>query len=132
MTLSSDDKVMIQELTNRYACSMDNGDADSWLSTWDDAGVWEGGLGKYEGKAGLLKLLDDLGARVLGKRHVMTNFVIVGNHIEARQTCYLLVFERESEAKLLATGVYTDTLKKVGGEWKFVHRSVKLDTSFRP
>jgi 3-phenylpropionate/cinnamic acid dioxygenase small subunit len=132
MNLTSDDKVAIQELSNRYANAMDNGDADGWLDTWDDAGVWEGGLGRYEGKANLRKLLDDLGARIQGKRHVMTNFVINGFGLEARQTCYLLVFEREMEAKLLATGVYTDRLKKVGGMWKFVHRSVKLDPSFRP
>jgi len=111
---------------------MDNGDADSWLETWDDAGVWEGGRGRYEGKARLRELLHDLGARIQGKRHVMTNFVIVGDHMEARQICYLLVFERETEAKLLATGVYTDAVRKVGGKWKFVHRSVKLDPSFRP
>lgn len=130
--ITSDDKVAIQELSNRYANAVDSGDASSWLDTWDDAGVWEGGLGRYEGKGRLRKLFDDLGARIHGKRHVMTNFVIEGDQAEARQVCYLLVFERETEAKLVATGVYTDKLKKVHGGWKFVHRSVKLDPSFRP
>lgn len=97
MYLTSDDKVAIQELSTRYANAMDKGDADAWLDTWDDAGVWEGGLGRYEGKAELRKLLCDLGARIQGKRHVMTNFVIDGDHVEARQTCYLLVFDRITE-----------------------------------
>lgn len=132
MTLSADDKLEIQELAVRYANAMDAGDDQAWLATWEDDGVWEGGLGRYEGKAGLTKLLADLGARVQGKRHLMTNFVIEGDTTTASQTCYMVVADRVNEARIIATGVYTDKLKKTAGRWRFASRTVKLDPSFRP
>ncbi len=130
MGLNYQDKMEIQELSVRYANAMDSGKADEWLDTWTDDGVWEGGLGTYEGKSVLVKLLDDLGVRIKGKRHVMCNFVIEGEGDKATQQCYLLVFERERSPELIATGVYVDALRKVDGVWKFSRRTVKLDPSF--
>lgn len=129
MALSVEDKFEIQELAVRYANAMDDGDLNAWLSTWDENGIWEGGIGRYEGAA-LRNLLTDLGARIQGKRHVMTNFVISEVDSTVNLKSYLLVFERETGTKCVATGVYNDKLTKVGGEWKFAHRTVKLDPSF--
>lgn len=132
MPLSHHDKIEIQELSARYANALDSGDIDAWLDTWADDGTWEGGLGKYEGKSSLAKLIMDLGARIKGKRHVMCNFVITEDGDIARQQSYLLVFERETSPALVASGVYHDILQKVNGHWKFSSRSVKLDPSFAP
>jgi len=132
MSVSHQDKIEIQELSARYANALDSGNIGEWLDTWTDEGVWEGGLGKYEGKSSLAKLIKDLGARIQGKRHVMCNFVIDGNGDEARQQSYLLVFERETSPALIATGVYHDIVKRVNGNWKFASRLVKLDSSFAP
>ncbi|HEY9683586.1 MAG TPA: nuclear transport factor 2 family protein [Drouetiella sp.] len=122
----SDDKVAIQELTAKYANAMDDGDVQGWLKTWHECGVWEGGIGKYEGKERLTSLLPDLGARVIGKRHIMTNFVISINGDQATQTCYLLIIDR-NKTVLPGTAVYKDKLKKVDNEWLFVHRHVEID-----
>lgn len=130
MSLCCEDKIEIQELSVRYANAMDNGSVDEWLDTWADNGVWEGGIGRYEGKLSLAKLLGDLGVRIQGKRHVMSNFIITGDQTEATQQCYLLVFERENAPALVASGVYIDKLKKIDGCWKFINRTVKLDPSF--
>lgn len=130
MSLKFEDKVEIQELSARYANAMDDGNLEEWLDTWADDGIWEGAVGKYEGKSALAKLLGDLGARIQNKRHVMTNSVITGAGDQAVQQCYLLVFEREDSPALIATGVYKDTLKKIDGSWKFAQRAVKLDPSF--
>ncbi|MBY0358329.1 MAG: nuclear transport factor 2 family protein [Candidatus Obscuribacterales bacterium] len=130
MPLNFEDKLEIQELAVRYANAMDDGDLKAWLDTWAEDGVWEGGIGKYEGKKSLSGLLGDLGARIQNKRHVMTNFVIDSAGDLAKQKCYLFVFERENSTELVASAVYEDTLQKIDGRWKFIKRSVKLDPSF--
>lgn len=122
----SNDKVAIQELTAKYANAMDDEDVQTWLTTWHESGIWEGGIGKYEGKEKLANLLPDLGARVVGKRHVMTNFVISVSGQEATQKCYLLIIDR-TKTNLPVTAVYTNKLIKSNDEWLFVHRKVKID-----
>ena len=126
MTLSAEDKIAIQELSAAYANAMDTGDVDGWLETWAPDGVWEGGVGRYEGKERLAQLLTDLGSRVVGKRHIMSNFVIDGDGDDAMQTCYLLIIDRAKE-NLPGTAVYVDTLRKIDGQWFFAYRKVQLD-----
>lgn len=132
MLLTCEDKIEIQELTARYANAMDSENLEGWLETWSDDGIWQGGLGTYKGKSELRKLLDDLGARIKGKRHVMTNSVIDSAGDTAVQHCYLCVFERVTEPRLIATAVYNDVLTKASGAWKFARRTVTLDPSFAP
>ncbi len=126
MTSIADDKLAIQELASIYANAMDSGDIETWLNTWDDSGVWEGGIGRYEGKEKLASLLPDLGARVIGKRHIMTNFVINVDGDSAVQTCYLMIIDR-NKTNLPGTALYTDTLIKKNNQWLFVHRKVEID-----
>jgi hypothetical protein len=151
MTIDANDKIVIQELANSYANAMDQGDLDAWLDTWAENGSWQGGIGTYEGKQALAKLFEDLGERIQGKRHVMTNFVIKPSRnskgkaegegeaeteakidgtspLEALMHCYLLVYERGPSARLLASGVYSDQLQKIDGQWKFTNRLVVLDS----
>jgi ketosteroid isomerase-like protein len=126
MTLNAEDKIAIQELSAAYANAMDAGDIAGWLETWADDGVWEGGAGRYEGKERLAQLLPDLGNRIIGKRHIMSNFVNEGDGNEARQTCYLLIIDR-SKVSLPGSAVYVDTLQKKDGQWFFVQRKVQID-----
>lgn len=126
MTSITDDKIAIQQLSAIYANAMDSGDIDAWLATWDEEGVWEGGIGKYQGKEKLANLLPDLGPRVIGKRHIMTNFVIDIDGDHATQFCYLLIIDR-NKTNLPGTAVYSDRLRKRNNEWLFVHRSVAID-----
>ena len=132
MTQNTDDKREIIELTNKYAIAMDEDDLETWLSTWSKSGTWEGGVGKFQGEEELKNLFETLGPRIKGKRHVMTNHVVSLNGINAEQTCYLLVFEAVEEAKLIATAVYKDKLEKIRGSWRFTHRVIKMDPSFKP
>lgn len=130
MPISFEDKLEIQELTARYAMAMDKGNLEEWLGTWADDGVWEGGVGRYEGKVALKSLFHDLGERISGKRHVMTNSIISQIDSDVVHTCYILIFERETSTHCIGTGVYSDKLKKVDGRWRFAHRTIKLDPSF--
>jgi len=108
--MKAEDKIEIQELAARYANAMDDMDLDSWLSTWDISGIWKGGLGEFHGIEKLKELFAALGDRIKDRRHVMTNFVIDGDEAQAQQRCYMLVFDRVKEARLLASGVYNDRL----------------------
>ncbi|MDR3615289.1 MAG: nuclear transport factor 2 family protein [Candidatus Obscuribacterales bacterium] len=130
MPLNFQDKMEIQDLIVRYANAMDSGKFDEWLETWADDGVWEGGLGVYAGKTALAKLPGDLGARIQGKRHLMSNFAIFESGDQAMSQCYMVVVEREVSTAIVATGVYFDSLKKIDGGWKFARRKVQLDPSF--
>ncbi len=130
--MKTEDKIEIQELTARYANAMDDTDLDAWMETWDGNGSWKGGLGEFQGTDKLKELFAALGERIKNRRHVMTNFVISGEGDQAEQRCYMLVFDRVNEAKLIASGVYNDRLIKAGGKWKFLERRVALDPSFRP
>ncbi len=127
MTLSAEDKLEIQMLSSRYAMAMDEGDQEQWIDTWSEDGIWEGGIGRYAGLEKLRRLLADLGDRIKGKRHLMTNFVIDGDSDSARQKCYLMVVEIGEQPRLVSTLFYQDQLRKIAGQWKFVHRQVALD-----
>jgi len=126
MTSIAEDKLAIQELASVYANAMDSGDIEAWLRTWAESGVWEGAIGKYEGKQKLANLLPDLGPRVIGKRHIMTNFVITVEGDQATQTCYLLIIDR-NKTNLPGTAVYFDRLQKKNDTWLFTHRKVEID-----
>jgi hypothetical protein len=120
------DRLDIQALTIRYANALDRGDIEAWLESWADDGIWEGAVGRYEGKQRLAQLPVDLGARIQGKRHVMSNFVLSGEGDEREQRVYMLIFDKASSANLLATGSYVDIVKKINGQWKFAHRTLDL------
>eukprot|EP00428_Durinskia_dybowskii_P083274 CAMPEP_0170438702 /NCGR_PEP_ID=MMETSP0117_2-20130122/45386_1 /TAXON_ID=400756 /ORGANISM="Durinskia baltica, Strain CSIRO CS-38" /LENGTH=99 /DNA_ID=CAMNT_0010698963 /DNA_START=139 /DNA_END=435 /DNA_ORIENTATION=- len=99
---------------------MDTNDVDMWISTWASDGVWSGRIGQYRGKEELLRLLPDLGERVKGKRHIMTNHVVSAKEDGgAKMTCYLLVVEAKIGGSSTTTGVYEDELKKIDGKWLF-------------
>jgi ketosteroid isomerase-like protein len=129
MPLNFEDKMEIQEVIARYANTFDSGNFDDWLDTWTDDGVWDGGPGVYTGKSELAKLIVDLGGDLQDKRRVMTNVVISGVGDQAIADCYMLVIERKVSSAILATAVYSDTLKKVDGSWKFARRIVTMDPS---
>ena len=130
--MKAEDKVEIQELTARYDNAMDDIETEFGMSTWDSNGLWKGGLGEFQGSDKLRELFAALGDRIKNRRHVMTNFVIQGDGQEAQQRCYMLVYDRVNEPRLIASGVYTDRLIKSDGRWKFLERRVVLDPSFKP
>jgi hypothetical protein len=105
---------------------MDDGDVEAWMKTWSQDGVWEGGIGVFEGADKLRGLLPALGDRIKNKRHVMTNFVIEGDAQSATQRCYLLIIDRAKQAPPTCA-VYVDELRKIEGAWRFVRRTVKID-----
>lgn len=128
MNSSVADKIEIQELTAKYALAMDEHDVSRWLHTWAADGKWEGPLGTYLGHEKLPQLLRDLGERIVGRRHVITNHIIEVSGSEASQTCYMQILAYKDGFRLVGTAVYRDRLKKIDGEWRFLHRRLSPDS----
>ena len=129
--ISVDDKIVIQELITKYNLDIDNKNIDEWTNTWTDDGIWTTTFGEAKGKTELKNMVNKITNEFAGgKRHVSTNIIIddasTNNMINAKS--YLTVIEAQKTPEVVATGVYSDTLKKDGsGKWKFFQRKLDID-----
>jgi ketosteroid isomerase-like protein len=130
-TITIEDKINIQELINKYNIAIDNKNIDEWTNTWTDDGIWTTTFGEAKGKTELKNMVNQITNEFAGgKRHVSTNIIIedesTNNMINAKS--YLTVIEAQKTPEVVATGVYSDTLKKDGsGKWKFFQRKLDID-----
>ena len=113
-TITIDDKIGIQELIAKYNLALDNKNIDEWTSTWIDDGIWTTTFGEAKGKTELKNMVNKITNEFAGgKRHVSTNIIIedasTNNMINAKS--YLTVIEAQKAPEVVATGVYSDTLK---------------------
>jgi ketosteroid isomerase-like protein len=134
-TTTIDDKIKIQELIGKYNLALDSKNIDEWTNTWTDDGVWTTTFGEAKGKTELkhmvYKITNEFAS---GKRHVSTNVVIedessstTNNGSIANAISYLTVIDAQNTPAVVATGVYSDTLKKDSGRWKFFQRKLDID-----
>ena len=132
-TITIDDKIGIQELIAKYNLALDNKNIDEWINTWIDDGIWTTTFGEAKGKTELKNMVNKITNEFAsGKRHVSTNIVIedpsTNNDSMANAKSYLTVIEAQKTPEVIATGVYSDTLKKDGsGKWKFLQRKLDID-----
>jgi ketosteroid isomerase-like protein len=136
-TITIDDKIKIQELISKYNLALDNKNIDEWTSTWTDDGIWTTTFGEAKGKTELKNMVDKITNEFAsGKRHVSTNIIIedvsspstTNGGGMANAKSYLTVIEAHKTPEVIATGVYSDTLKKDGsGKWKFFQRKLDID-----
>jgi uncharacterized protein (TIGR02246 family) len=128
--ITVDDKIVIQELITKYNIAIDNKNIDEWTNTWTDDGIWTTTFGEAKGKTELKNMVNQITNEFAsGKRHVSTNILIeptTNNMANAKS--YLTVIEAQSTPEVVATGVYSDTLKKdENGKWKFFQRKLDID-----
>lgn len=133
-TITMDDKIVIQELIAKYNLDIDNKNIDEWINTWIDDGIWTTTFGEAKGKIELKNMVNQITNEFAsGKRHVSTNIVIEdasssSSNSMASAKSYLTVIEAHKTPEVVATGVYSDTLKKVSnGKWKFFQRKLDID-----
>ena len=129
--ISTEDKIVIQELITRYNLAIDNKDIDEWSNTWTDDGIWTTTFGEAKGKTELKNMANQITEEFAnGKRHVSTNIRIddASTNNTANAKSYLTVIEAQNPPEVVATGVYSDTLKKDrSGKWKFFQRKLDID-----
>ena len=138
MHLAPSDHEEIRQLLARYNLSIDLGDTDGWAACFTSDGVFEcSGLpegsplgGRHEGHDALKAYAVTHHSINKGRaRHWNWNLLLDGDGDEATLTCYLNVYSagQGERARLRATGIYRDTLRRVEGEWRFATRHITVD-----
>ncbi len=128
--ITVDDKIIIQELIATYNIALDNKNIDEWTNTWTDDGIWTTTFGEAKGKTELKNMINQVTNEFAsGKRHLSTNIIIEGapNNMASAKS-YLIVTEAKKTPEVVASGTYSDILKKNNsGEWKFFQRKLDID-----
>jgi ketosteroid isomerase-like protein len=115
------DRQEIRDLTVRYNDAFDGNDAQAWVETFTEDGVFESRVGgRAEGREALLAFFT---ARPHTTLHATTDALVEGDGDEATQRCTVLVFERDGDnVSLRSVGSYTDRLRRTPEGWRFTYR----------
>ncbi len=129
--ISVEDKMNIQELITKYNLTIDNKSLDEWTNTWTDDGIWTTTFGEAKGKTELKNMVNKITNEFAsGKRHLSTNIIIedASTNNMANAKSYLTVIEAQKTPEVVASGTYSDILKKdTSGKWKFFQRKLDID-----
>jgi hypothetical protein len=123
--------VEIMNLYSAYNLASDEGDAEWYASCFTPDGELHGTY-EFKGREALAawKKKDMAGRTHLYRRHWNGSI-----HLEKldedtiRGRCYLIAYNGEPGTlpNMTHAGVYTDTLKRVDGGWKFADRRLRFD-----
>lgn len=118
-----EDRLAIRELYGTYGDSSWRGDRDTWIACFADDGRWTSHFFDVAGRDALLETWDGLwkdwdAVAFLGE---IGAIAVDGDDARARSYAREVV-KMKSGSIFKLCGHYADTLRKVAGEWKFVHR----------
>lgn len=124
MGLATEEIIAIQQLAARYSHAIDSGDGAAYAATFVEDGWFQiSGREPVRGRAALAELVRRSGGRV---RHVVSNLLIEGDGDTATLRAYLSVAPKGG-GPVGVTGVYSDRLRRVNGQWLFVERCFTPD-----
>jgi ketosteroid isomerase-like protein len=130
MSLSADDKMAIQELSNVHVKYLDAHDVDAWANCWLPDGKFIATYGTFEGHEAIKEFIRGhiKAGKEDGARHVLTNYVIDADG-DDRATVYSLVVKIQVEKPpfIIASGVYNDVVVRTPEGWKFESRQLDVD-----
>jgi uncharacterized protein (TIGR02246 family) len=132
MALSIEDQLAIHQLVARYNHAIDSGDAPAYADTFTADGVLDAGDLVVEGRDALSTFAAAFSTSVRAPRHVASNVVVDGEGDRAELRAYVQLFGLTGEPprqEVRASGVYTDTLVKEDGRWRFVRRTFVNDAA---
>ena len=131
MAGSFEDRFEIQELVSRYNHAIDFADYDAWVDCFTPDGVFEGGAGRFVGRAELQKFTEQfkqMRLKMPNIRHCVLNTVTEVDGDSATSCSYLQLLTTGQEGtKLLFSGRYNDKVVKVDGRWRFKERIATRD-----
>ena len=123
------DREKIRELVHIYCWAVDRGTLPQVMALFDDPSDLVLVPGKrYAGKAAVQKWYDVyIQNRMEVLRHLIHNQVITLNGDTAVSKSYFDAVGDLKGESIVAAGFYEDTLRQVGGEWKFTQKVIRLD-----
>lgn len=128
MSLSADDKIAIQELSNTHVKYLDAHDVEAWAGCWVPDGKFIATYGTFEGHEAIKEFIRGhiKAGKEDGARHTLMNYVIEGDG--DRATVYSLVVKVQVEKApfIIATGVYNDVVVRTPEGWKFESRQLDV------
>jgi hypothetical protein len=132
-TFDSSDRVEIQELTARYAWSLDTGDEDAFVDCFcrDGELVWDvfETEGRWRGAPALRRFIGYFRQRPesAGRQHHVSNLIVTPTDSGARARSYVAVAVRRAEGPhvLNVMGYYEDELARENGRWRFSRRYIR-------
>jgi len=119
----------IRELLHRYCWAVDKGSLPDVMALFHDPCTLILAPGKrYEGKAAVQRWYDVyMQNRMEVLRHLIHNQVITLNGDTATSKSYFDAVGDLKGESITVAGYYEDTLLRVGAEWKFTEKIIRLD-----
>lgn len=130
MNLSADDHAAIQRLYGQYSQAIDRGSAESFADVFTDDAVLSTEMGVYAGREALVGFAtwyrETFGT---SGRHWPANLVVQSGPDSVTATSYFGAFQvgDPSGPKPIASGVYSDVLRKTESGWRFAYRDIAMD-----
>jgi hypothetical protein len=133
VAFSISDRVEIQELTARYAWSLDTGDEDAFVACFCRNGelVWDvfETEGRWCGAPALRRFIGYFRQRPesAGRQHHVSNLVVTPSDSGAIAKSYVAVALRRGDGPHLLNvmGYYEDELERQNGQWLFARRYIR-------
>lgn len=123
-----EDKDCIRELLAKYCTFGDNGRFAELAALFDQDGLWEGRMGRAQGRAAIEALMvrtNPPAGQGPVRRHLVTNVVIAVHGTTATaQSTFMMVRESETGPTIGAVGNWSDTFARRGNDWLFQSRKV--------
>jgi SnoaL-like domain len=131
---NTQDKFEIFELMHHYILSIDSHNNEQFADNFTSDGVYESPWGTAEGREAIIGTIGYWhGSGITtGKRHFVGSIQIKELSADsAKVESSYWVAEANTAPGIVATGFYTDELKKANGTWKIARRKQVVDPSFK-
>jgi hypothetical protein len=130
--MSLEDKDSIREILAQYCTYGDNGRSKELAALFTPDGVWEGRMGRADGRDAIETLMARInappGPGLPIRRHIVTNSVVAIEGNSAVVTSSFVMFrEAEHGPQIGAVGHYDDVFVKDGRAWRIKTRKVTPD-----
>ena len=132
--LTTEDRLAITDLLSAYTWALDTGDVDALVACFaPDAVVIEEVFeepDRWEGQANIRRFAEHFRSvpNFPGRQHHVTNSVVSGDSERCSVRSFAMVTECQGEPPYLVrfTGYWDDKLAKIGGQWRFQARTIRL------
>jgi SnoaL-like domain len=127
------DRLAIVELLNRYLLVVDSKDPDAWVALFTADGTFDNAPDVARGRDQLAAFIRGWHGSGITKsiHHFMSSYAIELCGSTATVKSYYWAGEVLQAPRVVATGVFSDTVRKEDGSWRFVKRQHVLDASFK-